>query len=148
MTTERHTAIHEAAHAICAHMMGYEVVNVSLEPQNERWAGVAVTKFPDATPIVDELVVLLAGATATGLILGDVDASGGDVRDASDLLIADAAPVTEAKRKLDQAGRLARELVTRHRTAILRLAAELEAKRTIEGAPLSRLLTSLEGETQ
>jgi hypothetical protein len=130
--TEDLVAVHESAHAVVAHVLGHEVVGVSLRP------AVAEARFRGrgADRARDELVALLAGDAAVVMQGGKVRSwsDAADVRDLvarrgltdEDLLAARLAALALAIEHERSIGAVARELVWERRLSGEEVAAIVE----------------------
>ncbi len=157
LDNKRHTAIHEAGHAVIGRRLGMVCGYVTIKPEGDS-AGHAISsdqyatwgawedqgRFRDLISVSrGRIIALMAGAEAEAECLGACAGGDGEDRNQIDLTFdSEFAHLGQAGVVLYEAGLRAqtRTLVRRHKAAIERVAAELLKRETLTGAEVDGLI--------
>lgn len=157
MSDKRHTAIHEAGHAVIGRAVALPCGGATIVPNGDLGSYGAATvgsaddawhqwqlreKFRDYLSAVRaRIITVQAGHEAEAEILGLAIGNDDDDREVAAACAEDlGVPVEREDAVVDRLRRAARQFVRRHRTDIERVAAALEERSTLTGEEIDALL--------
>lgn len=154
-TRRERTAYHEAGHVVMSHLFGRKVLSATIHPTEDAEGYVRNSALRnldlDKPRVRREVMILLAGGIADGLLVGQVTKDGceGDYESALELMMRACGSAGQIERLVDGCfERVHRLLKEPNNWALVEaIASALLAHGTLLGAEIRQLIGNLKGET-